>query len=223
MINKLKVLCIVPCRFNSKRIKNKNFLPYKNLPLFQHTLKNALRSKYIDEIVLSTDSKKIFDFKISKKVKIHLRDKNSKLYKKTVDQIALNILNNNNNYKIYDILIILYPTSPLRTTKDIHKVLHNLVKSKKKYSMAVTNFIQPINQCLKITKISTKAIFEKNYYSDPPKDVYVDNGSTYAVYLKEFYKSKKSINIKSAFHVMDYKNSIDINNFQDYLYLKSIK
>ena len=223
MINKFKVLCVVPCRFNSKRIKNKNFLPYKNLPLFQHTINNALRSKYIDEIILSTDSKKIYDFDIPKKVKILLRDKNAKLYKKTVDQVVFNILKNNNDYKKYDILIILYPTSPLRTSKDIHQVINNLIESKKRYSMAVTNFIQPINQSLKIQKNSTKAIFKNDYYSNPPKDVYVDNGSTYAVYLNEFLKSRKSINIKSAFHIMDYKNSIDINTFEDYLYLKSME
>lgn len=223
MINKSKVLSIIPCRFQSKRIKNKNFLIYKNKPLFQYSINNALRSKYIDEIILTTDSNKIFDFKITNKVKIHLRNRIFKSYNKSVDQVTFNIIQKNNYYKNFDILIILYPTSPLRTYKDIDKVLKNLIKSKNKYSLAVTNFIQPINQAIKINKKTTRPLFKHDYYSNPPKDVYVDNGSTYAVYMKEFYKSKRSASTKTAFHIMDYDSSIDINELQDYLYLKSIK
>ena len=36
-----KVLIVIPARGNSKRLKNKNILPIKNLPMFLYVIKNS--------------------------------------------------------------------------------------------------------------------------------------------------------------------------------------
>ena len=53
-----KFLCIVPARQGSKGIKNKNIVRLNKLPLLAWTIKAAKKSKYIKEIIVSTDSKK---------------------------------------------------------------------------------------------------------------------------------------------------------------------
>lgn len=55
---KNKILAIIPARKNSKRLKNKNLLLFNKKPLIHWTIKSALKSKKIDTIVVSSDSKK---------------------------------------------------------------------------------------------------------------------------------------------------------------------
>ena len=77
MINKKRILAVVPARSRSKGLKNKNFKVLGGKPLFIHPLLALKKSKYVDKIVLSTDSDKII--KISKKYGsfVFLKDQNN--------------------------------------------------------------------------------------------------------------------------------------------------
>ena len=55
----MKFVAIIPARKGSKGIKNKNFKKFNNKPLIYWTLRAAKKSKFIDKIIVSTDSKKI--------------------------------------------------------------------------------------------------------------------------------------------------------------------
>ncbi|MST04246.1 MAG: acylneuraminate cytidylyltransferase family protein, partial [Candidatus Pacebacteria bacterium] len=59
MINKLKVLAIVPARGGSKRIPNKNIKPLCGKPLLVYAIEQGKASKYIDRVIVSTDSEEI--------------------------------------------------------------------------------------------------------------------------------------------------------------------
>jgi CMP-N-acetylneuraminic acid synthetase len=49
MINKKRILAIVPARSGSKGLKNKNFKILNKKPLFAHPLTALKKSKYIDK------------------------------------------------------------------------------------------------------------------------------------------------------------------------------
>ena len=55
----MTVMAIILARKNSKGLKNKNIKKLNGLPLILHTIKIAKKSKLIDDIVVSTDSKTI--------------------------------------------------------------------------------------------------------------------------------------------------------------------
>ena len=55
----MKVLGVIPARGGSKRVKDKNILPIKGKPLIGYTIEDALSSKLMDKVVVSTDSDKI--------------------------------------------------------------------------------------------------------------------------------------------------------------------
>ena len=59
MINGKKVLGIIPARGNSKRVKNKNIRIINGIPLIYWTFEACKNSKYIDRLIVSTDSLKI--------------------------------------------------------------------------------------------------------------------------------------------------------------------
>ncbi len=54
-----KILTILPVRGNSKRLKNKNILPIKDLPMFLYVVKKLKKSKNNLKIVVSSENFKI--------------------------------------------------------------------------------------------------------------------------------------------------------------------
>ena len=66
MINNKKILVVITDRSGSKRLLNKNILQLAGKPLIAWTIDEAKKSKYIDKLIVSTDSKKIVE--ISKKI-----------------------------------------------------------------------------------------------------------------------------------------------------------
>lgn len=60
--NRKSFLAIIPARGGSKSIKNKNLYKIQNKPLIYYTIKSAIKSKYLNNIVLSTDSTKIANY-----------------------------------------------------------------------------------------------------------------------------------------------------------------
>ena len=63
----MNILCLICARKGSKGIKNKNITKIKNKKLIEITIDQAKKSKLFQNIVVSTDSKKIQNFAISKK------------------------------------------------------------------------------------------------------------------------------------------------------------
>ncbi len=122
-------LAVIPARKGSEGLKNKNFLKFNNKPLIYWTIKEALKSKFIDKIVLSSDSKKIKNY--CKKInKIEILNRPKKISKKstTMHELIRYILKFQikENYKY---LIILQPTSPLRTKEDIDSSCKIIIKN----------------------------------------------------------------------------------------------
>ena len=60
IINK-SILTIITARKGSKRLKGKNLLNLGDKPLVAWTIEEAVKSKYIDQIIISTDDEKIIE------------------------------------------------------------------------------------------------------------------------------------------------------------------
>ena len=56
---KKKIICIILARGGSKGLKNKNLRKVNGKPLIYYPIKDALKTKIIDDIIVSTDDKKI--------------------------------------------------------------------------------------------------------------------------------------------------------------------
>jgi CMP-N-acetylneuraminic acid synthetase len=57
-----KILAVILARSASKRLKNKNILNFFGKPLFYWTLLAAKKSQYLDNIIISTNDKKIINY-----------------------------------------------------------------------------------------------------------------------------------------------------------------
>lgn len=129
----MKILSIIPARGGSKGIPFKNIHKLYGKPLISYSIKNALESKLVNRIIVSTDNKKIA--KISKYYGAEVpfpRPKNLATDSTPTIDVIKHVLEELNHREKYvpDIVIILQPTSPLRTTVSLDKSIKLLIKFK---------------------------------------------------------------------------------------------
>jgi N-acylneuraminate cytidylyltransferase len=118
LINGKKVLAIIPARGGSKRLPRKNVLDLAGKPLIGWTIEAAQKSNYIDSIVVSTDCKEIAEIAEVFGISVpELRPRELSTDTATTQDVIIHTLNKYG--KCSDIVIILQPTSPLRTADHI--------------------------------------------------------------------------------------------------------
>ena len=118
----LTFLGIIPARGGSKGIRNKNIRAFAGKPLIAYAIDAAKKSRYLSRTVVSTESEEIA--RVAKEYGAEvpfLRPKElAEDTSKVFDAIAhlLEKLKTDEGYAP-DYIVLLQPTSPLRTAKDI--------------------------------------------------------------------------------------------------------
>ena len=218
MIKNKKILAIIPARKNSEELKNKNLKRFKGQPLIFWTLQAAKKSKYIDKVVVSSNSEKIL--KISEKYKgFYLSKRPTKLCTKK-SEIVDAILYEIKKFKNYDIIILLQPTSPLRTSTDIDKSLSLMVQHFKrscvsfiplKYHPHNFYFIRNKKKIRAFSNVKTFSSNRQNY-----KKFYYPSGDLYISYIDRLIKKKNFIDDDTLPFLLSHKKSSDIDDIFDF-------
>lgn len=127
MINLKKTfLAIIPARGESKRLPQKNLLDLCGKPLIAWSIEAGLKSKYIDNLAVSSDDDKILDIADEYNVRAIKRPK--KLANDTATTFDV-IKHTIDKLETYDYIVLLQPTSPLRNCKHIDESI-NLLEQK---------------------------------------------------------------------------------------------
>jgi CMP-N-acetylneuraminic acid synthetase len=130
-------LCIIPARGGSKGVNKKNLIKIGEHTLVERALFTALGCKFIDRIIVSTDSKEIIN--ISNKYGEYApfirpaKLSNDEAGSLGVIQHALKWAENNDNLQ-YEFIILLEPPAPFRLPIHIQEAL-DLFKLKKASSV----------------------------------------------------------------------------------------
>ncbi len=129
---KKEILAIIPARGGSKGIPGKNLAPLDGKPLIWYTIQAAKGSKLITRIILSSDSETIIEYCESLDVEVPFRRRPELALDSTpmidVVQDAVGFLRAHESYTPH-LIIILQPTSPLRTSRHIDEALQMLTAS----------------------------------------------------------------------------------------------
>ena len=130
----IKFLAIVPARKNSKRIKNKNLIKFKNVTLVENTLKQIDKIKDISLSVISSDSNKILNY--SRKIKNCIpikRPKNISTDQSSTEEVIYHVITDLEKKRFFvENIILLQVTSPLRSIKDIKNSIKQYKREKLK-------------------------------------------------------------------------------------------
>ena len=219
----MKILGLIPARSGSKGIPQKNIKKLLGKPLIKYSIDAAKKSKKIDRVVVSTDSSSIAN--LSKKYGAEipfLRPKSISKDNTPIGKVISHALNSlkKQNY-VPDMIVILQPTSPLRTSNLIDKGIKNLQKSKADSLISISNIKQhPFssffieNKHLKFFKSNAEKFYQRQKY--PP--LYFPTGALYIFWNKTF-KTYKSIYGKKILPLItSEEESIDIDtNFDIFM------
>lgn len=140
MYKNKKILGLIPARGGSKGIKDKNIIELCGKPLVAYTIEAAKNSKYMDAVVVSTDSERIAEVAKAAGAEVpFMRPKELAAdTSKTVDSVVHAVETLEHMGRFYDVLVLLQPTQPLRTTFDIDKALEYYFASGEKDLVSVS-------------------------------------------------------------------------------------
>ena len=134
------ILGLIPARGGSKGLPRKNIKSLLGKPLIAWTIEQALASKYLDRVVVSTDNKEIAE--ISKKYGAEvpfMRPKELAKDNSTTADVIIHTLNwFKNSGQKFDYLALFEPTSPLREKNDIDNGIMKLIDNENKADSLVS-------------------------------------------------------------------------------------
>ncbi len=219
-----KHLAIIPARGGSQCLPGKNIKKLKGVPLIAYSIRAALKSCNISRVIVSTDDDEIARLARRYGSEVIMRP----AYLARADSLmvsvilhSLNALKTKEGY-IPDKLILLQPTSPLRTVRHIDEAFSIL---RYKNCDSVISVCQPDFHPLKSFKINKRG-FLKGLVSpahcfalrqDLPK-AYVSNGAIYLIKTSTFIKEGSLLTSKTFPYIMSPWESVDIDSIVDFEY-----
>ena len=232
---KKNILAVIPARGNSKGILKKNIVKILGKPLIYYTIKEAKKSKFITDLILSTDSKEIKI--IAKKLGVEvpfLRPKNLStdfIPSLPVIKHATHFMEKAMGIK-YDYILMLQPTSPLRKCKDIDDSINKIINSKCHSITSIVNVGGNHPSRMKVIKKGKLINFVKMRFEDMRprqklKKVFIRNGSIYLSTRDTIMKQNTLVGKKNLPYLMPKERSVNIDSHIDLLsaeyYLKKRK
>lgn len=220
MYKNKKLFCLIPARGGSKGIPGKNSRIIARKPLIAHSIKIAKKVKYIDDVFVSTDDKKLKKIAIKNGAKVI--DRPPKLATDTaniLDSIKHLIQNIPDANVENSLIAIFWTTTPIRKIKDIEKCIEmydnkidcvvSVMESKIRPSWL---FVERNN----FLKFWQKGTPEPNRQQQKERFYYI-NGSVVVTSSKFLMKQKTNfLGGKMKGYLMDEKHSIDIDTKFDF-------
>jgi N-acylneuraminate cytidylyltransferase/CMP-N,N'-diacetyllegionaminic acid synthase len=227
----MEILGLIPARGGSKGIPKKNIQLLCGKPLIAYVIEKALKCKYINKLVVSTDDPAIA--KIAKEYGAEVpfmrpsylsTDKTPML---PVVKHTLDWLFKNQNY-IPDVVVLLQANSPLMRASDIDKVIQKLINTNADVVYTVTKVEHPPQWLQTLKGDIPSFVFDESKIKkfdrrQDLKEIFRSTGAISAVRVNYFlrnYKKKPRLALpkkgqKSRVIITDSISSLDIDTWLD--------
>ena len=218
MIDGKTFLAVIPARGGSKRLPKKNILDLAGKPMIAWSIDAGIKSKYIDTVIVSSDDTNIL--KIAQKYGSDTMVRPRELAgdtSTTFDTVKHVIMNEQD----YDYVILLQPTSPLRTCNDIDKAIEFLYQKKADAVVSVCKMEHsPLWSNTLPDDKNMQNFLSKELINKRGQDLetyYRLNGAIYICKIEEFLKQKSFFIKKDIFaYEMSQKASVDVDTQLDF-------
>ncbi len=122
----MKILAIIPARAGSKGIPNKNIRIINGRPLIYYSINNAKNSKYITDIIVTTDSEEVKIIAKQMGVNVKNRDVSLSGDSITLDAVIYDAIPKQEDW---DYVITMQPTSPTLTVNTLDEAIEYAIKN----------------------------------------------------------------------------------------------
>ena len=211
-------LAIIPARGGSKRLPRKNVLDLNGKPLIGWSIEAALKSEYIDKVVVTSDDDEILA--ISKKYGADTINRPDELASDTATTFDA-IKHTVDNYETYDYVVLLQATSPLRDEKHIDEAIELLEAKNADAVVSVCEMDHsPLWSNTLDETLSMKGFLKDEVLNKRSQDLekyYRLNGAIYICKTDKLLEEKSFFLKDNIFaYAMDRKSSIDIDEEIDF-------
>ena len=192
------VAAFIPARAGSERVANKNIRLLDNKPLIQFTIDQVKKSKIINNVYISSNIKDLESSINGDHVKVYKRPENiSKSTSKDIDWVLHLLKKLKQN--IPEIIVLLRPTSPFRTSKFIDESIEKFSRTNFDSARAVKLVTEHPNKMWRLDKsnlvpyVRSKKYLGENAHSLQYKSlekVYVQTSSLEIIKVKSLLKTK---------------------------------
>jgi CMP-N,N'-diacetyllegionaminic acid synthase len=219
MINGRSVLAIIPARGGSKGVPRKNIRLLHGKPLIAYTIDAARKSAYLDEVIVSTDDQEIADTARAWGGTVpFLRAPQFGTDHTAMIDVVVHVLEQ--MQRRYDFIVLLQPTSPMRTAGHIDATIELCVREEASSCVSVCPAEDHPYYLYEISDGRMQKVFSMPEVTrrQDLKEYYVVNGAVYVHRTETLTAERVFVSQQSVPYVMPRSVSIDIDTEEDLLY-----
>jgi CMP-N,N'-diacetyllegionaminic acid synthase len=222
-----RILSIIPARGGSQGLPRKNVIDLAGKPLIAWTIDSSLNSKYITKTVVSSDDREILDLAVRYGADTIKRPSKFASNIATSESVVKHVISYlESRGEIFDIVILLQPTSPLRSSTDVDNAIEM------KYLSGATAVISTYKFDNKILKTFIKnsngflkGVSNNEYPFTRRQDlplVHMPNGAIYIIDIKSFKNTQSFMTDRTVNYPMSKERSVDVDTYEDLILLNKV-
>lgn len=217
-LDRKKILALITARGGSKGLPRKNLLPAGGCPLIAWTIAAAAGAELIGRVVVSTEDDEIMDVARAWGADVPFRRPHA-LATDTASSIDV-VLHALDQLPGYDYVVLLQPTSPLRTAADIDAALRMVEASGAPGCVSVCQATQSpywmyrLDDDGRLTPLFESQATLARRQDIPP--VYVLNGAIYVARVDWLRATRNFLGPGCIAYPMSVERSLDIDTPEDF-------
>jgi CMP-N-acetylneuraminic acid synthetase len=218
----MEILAVIPGRKGSKGVINKNIRKINGKPLISYSIEEALKSKFIKKIVVSSDSDEILEIARNLNVETIKRPKHLAEDDSTTIDVIKHVLDSvrDNSNNIPDLIILLQPTSPLRDSNHIDEAITKFLEEKNVDSLvSVCEMDHNPLWSFKIDNGFLSPAFDERLINKRRQDLplfFLPNGAIFIGKPDKILEKNSFYTEKTMAFLMDKEKSVDIDTEFDF-------
>lgn len=218
MIGARRVLAVIPARGGSKGLPGKNILPVNGRPLLAWSVEAGRGARHVDRVVLSSDDDVIIAAGRACGCEVPFR-RPAALATDTASSLDV-VLHALDSLPGYDVVVLLQPTSPLRTAADIDGACATFVASGASSCVSVALADQSPHWMYRLdagrTLVPLLAQPDLTLRRQDLPKVYVLNGAIYIADVAWLRRHRTFVGADTVAYVMPAARSLDIDSAADF-------
>ncbi|MCQ2084228.1 MAG: acylneuraminate cytidylyltransferase family protein [Bacteroidaceae bacterium] len=218
------LLVVIPARGGSKGLPGKNIRNLCGKPLICHSIDVARAITSDDNICVSTDSREIIDVVEQYNLKVpFLRPAEFATDSATTNDVLLHAISYYENHgRHYKQILLLQPTSPLRTVNQVREAI-SMCRDDIDMVVSVTKSHAPSVLCMDNEEGFVELVYNKQALGRQNLPVsYEFNGAIYVINVQNLKEKGLGGFTRRVKYVMPKESSIDIDDIYDFMLAENI-
>jgi len=231
MYKNKKILAVIPARTGSKGLPKKNIQMLNGKPLIAWSIEQGHKSKYIDKLIVSTDGEEIAEVARTYGAEVpFMRPKELASDTAKSEDVLIHAINFfKEKGEKFDYIVLIEPTSPLRTVDDIDKPLEILIDHKEAKAIVSVAPLEAAHPEFTVT-IQENGLIKPYLGSSRIKskrrqdldDVYFFEGTIYISHIPIFEEIKGFYHELTLAYVVDIFKSFEVDKKKDLVIIEAL-